>query len=59
MVNQAWSSYGIHFPLVESYLGVKPDAPAKAISVIPDLPSSWKQLSIGNLHIGSSQIAVR
>jgi hypothetical protein len=58
MVNQAWSSYGIHFPLVELYLGVKPDAPAKTISVIPDLPSSWKRLSIDNLHVGSSQIAV-
>ena len=59
MDSESESAYGIHWPLVELYLGVKPDAPAKTISVIPDLPSSWNQLSIGNLRVGpSSQIAV-
>ena len=58
MVMQAWSSYGIHWPLVELYLGIKPDAPAKSLSVVPDLPGSWPELSIDNLRVGSSQIAV-
>ena len=60
MVMQAWSSYGIHWPLVELYLGIKPDAPAKSLSVVPDLPGSWPELSVDNLHVGvgSSQIAV-
>jgi glycogen debranching enzyme len=58
MVMQAWSSYGIHWPLEELYLGIKPDAPAKTLAVVPDLPGSWKELSIDNLHVGSDQIAV-
>jgi hypothetical protein len=58
MVMQAWSSYGIHWPLVELYLGIKPDAPAKTLSVVPDLPGSWRELSIDKLHVGSDQIAV-
>jgi hypothetical protein len=58
MVMQAWSSYGIHWPLVELYLGIKPDAPAKSLSVVPDLPGSWRELSVDNLRVGSSQIAV-
>ncbi len=58
MVMQAWSSYGIHWPLEELYLGIKPDAPAKTLAVVPDLPGSWKELSINNLHVGSDQIAV-
>jgi hypothetical protein len=58
MVMQAWSSYGIHWPLVELYLGIKPDAPAKTLSVVPDLPGSWRELSVNNLHVGSDQIAV-
>jgi len=58
MVMQAWSSYGIHWPLVELYLGIRPDAPAKTLAVVPDLPGSWKELSIDNLHVGSDQIAV-
>jgi glycogen debranching enzyme len=58
MVMQAWSSYGIHWPLEELYLGIKPDAPAKTLAVVPDLPGSWEELSIDNLHVGSDQIAV-
>jgi hypothetical protein len=58
MVMQAWSSYGLHWPLEELYLGIKPDAPAKTLAVVPDLPGSWKALSIDNLHVGSDQIAV-
>jgi hypothetical protein len=58
MVMQAWSSYGIHWPLLELYLGIKPDAPAKTLSVVPDLPDSWPELSIDNLQVGSSQVAV-
>jgi hypothetical protein len=57
MVMQAWSSYGIHSPLVESYLGIKPNAPARTLSVVPDLPSSWNELSVDHLRVGSSQIA--
>ena len=58
MVMQAWSSYGIHWPLEELYLGIKPDAPAKTLAVVPDLPGSWKELSIDHLHVGSDHIAV-
>jgi hypothetical protein len=58
MVMQAWSSYGIHWPLVELYLGIKPDAPAKTLSVVPDLPGSWQELSIDDLQVGSDRIAV-
>jgi len=58
MVMQAWSSYGIHWPLEELYLGIKPDAPAKTLAIVPDLPGSWKELSIDNLHVGSDQIEV-
>jgi hypothetical protein len=57
MVMQAWSSYGIHSPLVESYLGIKPNAPARTLSVVPDLPSAWNELSVDHLRVGPSQIA--
>jgi hypothetical protein len=58
MVMQAWSSYGILWPLVDSYLGVKPNAPAGCISVVPELPGSWPELSIDRLQVGSSAISV-
>ena len=58
MVMQAWSSYGILWPLVDLYLGIKPDAPAGSLSVVPELPSSWPDLSIDELRVGSSEISV-
>jgi hypothetical protein len=58
MVMQAWSSYGIHWPLVTLYLGIKPDAPARSLSVVPDLPGSWNELSVDDLRVGPDQIAV-
>ena len=32
--------------------------PAKTLSVVPDLPGSWPELSVDNLRVGSSPIAV-
>jgi len=55
---QAWSSYGILWPLVDLYLGIKPDVPAGSLSVVPELPSSWPNLSIDKLRVGSSEISV-
>jgi hypothetical protein len=58
MVMQAWDSYGIHWPLIEFYLGIQPDVPSDSIVVVPDLPSGWPQLSIDNLQVGKSVISV-
>jgi hypothetical protein len=58
MVMQAWSSYGIHWPLVDLFLGIKPNAAARSLAVVPDLPSTWPQLSIDQLRVGSGEISV-
>ena len=58
MVMQAWSSYGIHWPLVDLFLGIKPNASARTLSVVPDLPSAWPTLSIDELRVGSAEISV-
>jgi len=39
-------------------LGSSRMLPAKTLSVVPDLPGSWRELSIDKLHVGSDQIAV-
>jgi hypothetical protein len=58
MVMQAWSSYGIHWPIVVGFLGVRPSAPTNTLTVVPNLPSTWPELSVSSLRIGSSQVAV-
>jgi hypothetical protein len=58
MVMQAWSSYGVEWPVIYHYLGIRPDVPSGQLVVIPDLPSSWPTLSVSNLRVGNSTIAV-
>ncbi|MBV8275677.1 MAG: hypothetical protein JO170_10535 [Verrucomicrobia bacterium] len=58
MVMQAWSSYGVEWPIIYHYLGIQPDVPNGLLVVIPELPSSWPTLSVSNLRVGDGTIAV-
>jgi len=58
MVMQAWSSYGVVYPIVHCFLGVQPQAPQRLIVVVPQLPSSLPRLSIQDLRIGDKILAV-
>lgn len=56
MVMQAWSSYGVEWPVVYYYLGIRPDLPQGEIAIIPQLPSTWGNLSINNTRIGNGTL---
>ena len=58
MVMQAWSSYGVLYPIVHDFLGVRPQVPKRFIVVVPQLPSSLPQLSIQDLRVGDKNLAV-
>jgi hypothetical protein len=58
MVMQAWSSYGIHWPIVVGFLGVRPSAPTNTLTVVPCLPSTWPELSVSDLSVGSAEVEV-
>jgi hypothetical protein len=57
MVMQAWSSYGIEWPVVYHYLGIRPDIPQGEISIVPDLPGTWPNLSIHDVRVGNGTIS--
>jgi hypothetical protein len=58
MFMQAWSAYGVQWPVIHDFLGVDPNVPDKAISVVPDPPSTWSGLSVRNLRVGSRSMSV-
>ncbi len=58
MFMQAWSSYGIQWPVIHHFLGIVPNVPDKTLSVIPQIPTTWPSLSVQNLRIGEGTIAV-
>ncbi len=58
-VMQAWSSYGLLWTVVSDLLGVSPDAPARSVAVIPEVPSAWPAMSVANLHVGNAILGER
>jgi glycogen debranching enzyme len=57
MFMQAWSSYGVQWPVINDFLGIRPDAPRNGLSVVPDIPDSWPGLSVQNLKVGGGTMA--
>ncbi|HTZ29628.1 MAG TPA: hypothetical protein VMC83_36865, partial [Streptosporangiaceae bacterium] len=55
-VMQAWSSYGLLWTVVNDLLGVSPDAPARSVAVVPEIPPSWPAMSVENLHVGTATL---
>jgi glycogen debranching enzyme len=57
MFMQAWSSYGVQWPVIHHFLGIRPDVPAGSLTVVPDVPDSWsKPISARNLRLGSGTV---
>ncbi|MDQ3861906.1 MAG: glycogen debranching protein [Actinomycetota bacterium] len=57
MFMQAWSSYGVQWPVIHHFLGILPDVPTGSLTVVPDVPESWPGLSVQNLKVGSGTVA--
>lgn len=58
MFMQAWSAYGVQWPVVRQFLGVDPDVPAGELTVVPHIPDGWPGLSVDHLRVGTGEIAV-
>jgi hypothetical protein len=56
MFMQAWSSYGVQWPVIHHFLGISPDVPAGSLAVVPDVPDDWPGLSVKNLQVGGGTI---
>jgi hypothetical protein len=57
MFMQAWSSYGVQWPVIYHFLGIRPNVPAGSLSVVPDVPDDWPGLSVKNLQVGGGTVA--
>jgi glycogen debranching enzyme len=57
MFMQAWSSYGVQWPVIYHFLGIRPNVPAGSLTVVPDVPNSWPGLSVRNLQVGGGTVA--
>jgi glycogen debranching enzyme len=58
MFMQAWSSYGVQWPVIHHFLGIRPDVPGGGLYVVPDVPDSWPRLSVSDLKVGEGKVDV-
>jgi hypothetical protein len=52
--DQAWSAGMVLLPFVEGLLGVEVDAPARRLTIAPQLPAAWHRLEALGLRCGES-----
>jgi hypothetical protein len=58
MFQQAWSAYGVQWPVVRHFLGVDPNIPGGQLSVVPHIPDGWPGLAVDNLRVGQGELEV-
>jgi glycogen debranching enzyme len=51
---QAWSGYGVAWPVVTGIFGVRPDAYHRRIKLSPHFPSDWSDAHLTNLVVGTN-----
>lgn len=58
MMTQAWNIYGVAVPIINYFFGIQPSAYTKSVSISPNLPSHWKEVSIKNVRIGDNALSL-
>ncbi|WP_053959867.1 hypothetical protein [Sulfobacillus thermosulfidooxidans] len=51
---QAWTAYGLWYPVVTGFFGIHPNAAASSIYFEPFMPSQWNQASLFKIRIGTN-----
>jgi glycogen debranching enzyme len=58
MITQAWNIYGVAVPIIKHFFGIQPKAYNKSISISPNLPEHWRDVSIKNVKVGNNAVSL-
>jgi hypothetical protein len=58
MVEQAWGTYGLLWPVIHQQLGVAPDLGFGRLDVVPQVPSGQSTIAGSNIRIGTGSVDV-
>lgn len=53
---QAWTAYGLWYPLVTGFFGLKPRAHRRELAFQPIMPSTWEQAAIHQVRMGDTMV---
>lgn len=55
---QLWSGYGVLWPVIHSFFGLRPDAAARRLVCVPHLPEAWPSARLTGVPIGDTWVDV-
>ncbi|HEU5199262.1 MAG TPA: hypothetical protein VFU32_06480, partial [Ktedonobacterales bacterium] len=55
---QLWSNYGIIWPVIYSFFGLRPDVAKRRLVCAPQLPSAWPHARLSALHLSDMQAQI-
>jgi hypothetical protein len=55
---QLWSNYGIIWPVVHYFFGLRPDVATRRLLCAPQLPSGWPQAELRAIPLGDTEASV-
>ncbi len=55
---QLWSNYGVIWPVVHYFFGLRPDVSRKHLVCVPQLPAAWPSARLSNITVGPTQVSV-
>ncbi|WP_339786801.1 glycogen debranching protein [uncultured Imperialibacter sp.] len=58
MIVQAWNIYAVAVPVVNYFFGIQPEAHKKQVTMAPDMPEGWDNVSISNVLVGDNVIGL-
>jgi hypothetical protein len=56
--HQLFSSGMVITPLIRGLLGIRADAPNRALRLAPQIPAAWERLRVKNYRVGSSRLTI-
>ncbi|MEQ8416169.1 MAG: glycogen debranching protein [Imperialibacter sp.] len=56
MIVQAWNIYAVAVPIVNHFFGIQPEAHKKLVTIAPDMPEGWDNVSISDVLMGDNVI---
>ncbi|MEX0275788.1 MAG: glycogen debranching protein [Flavobacteriaceae bacterium] len=58
MLVQAWNIYAFAIPIVQQFFGIGPMASQNTITIAPQMPSTWDNVSLENVVVGDNSISI-
>ncbi|WP_308635768.1 alpha-L-rhamnosidase-related protein [Paenibacillus silvisoli] len=53
---QAWTVYGIAWPMLTGMFGIQPEAHRRTLKLRPRLPKEWNEISVKNVNLGLGEL---